>query len=1053
MPFSTDYDYVRNSGKTRINSAGLVVGVDFSSSTTTIGTGTQIFTLSADAGVNRSWTAGEPVLIQDLVGVGTMTGTVNSYVPSTQSLSINVTSVTGSGTSSSWRIGSRALVRDSRTGAINVEPAATNLLTFSEEFDNAAWSKVANGTGTAPVVTANFAVSPSGSQDADRVVFALNGGTTTNDRSDLQTATAYTATAGVTYVVSMWIKSNTGSNVAMRLEPASGVNTLATGRQGFNTSEITVTPQWQRFAVAYSASSTGNANVFLRLRGASNTADSADVSVWGAQFELNELTSYIPTKAATQSRVADSVSLTTANNNKLNPTSGSLIADVVAPGFGTSQKRLFRLDSTGGDVRLVKRGVHTLGTLGRGLEIGNDIFIPVTQGQLGRCNGIEMTAVTFANDDRTNTSYVAESSSVMAYDGSNTVITNMGVPGGLSFEVLFNKNLSTISYKGMGNNGLNGAHWTGSTFLMAPSVSAQRVFRSSDGLSYSRVNTPVLAQTLNEFANMTVAAVNRVVAVGTAGFIATSDDEGLTWTSRTSGTTNNITGVTAGLGLYVACVLQGATNIRTSPDGITWTQRTTAAGASQRDVAFNGTNLFASVGDTGTIQTSPDGITWTARTSGTTQQLLGITFGNGQWVAVGANGTILTSPNGTTWTSRTSGTTQNLNEVIYFAAGSVYIAVGANTTLLTSLDGITWTTRTVPTSASTAINGVAVNGTIAIATGANGYFISSLDGVTWTPQSNIGATIGGMAFGSGVFVSTGNASGGSGYIATINPTTGVVKRVAQGLTTGSIGNCRFVNGLFYAMSATTNGLFFTSTDGENWTSRTIASASALPVDIAYDPVNGKYVISLTAGRMASSTDGINFTGYSLGVSVFSMLSVIFSNSLKKFIAAGTSGNIVISDTGDSGTWTLVRSVADAVSTTSQINNLFESTRDGVIYATGGSGGASNTQQYLYSEDGVTWNNVNGAGFVSIQNASGLQTSKYLGAWKTGRNRLAVSYENNNVVMAMNGVVRSDLTVTLPNFTAARLGYLAENLDGEVYEFRAFDKTLTSTELAAMTLVF
>jgi hypothetical protein len=50
------------------------------------------------------------------------------------------------------------------------------------------------------------------------------------------------------------------------------------------------------------------------------------------------------------------------------------------------------------------------------------------------------------------------------------------------------------------------------------------------------------------------------------------------------------------------------------------------------------------VGYPGTILTSPDGETWTQRTSGTTVGLYGVAYGNGTFVAVGEGGTILTSP-------------------------------------------------------------------------------------------------------------------------------------------------------------------------------------------------------------------------------------------------------------------------------------------------------------------------------------------------------------------------------------------------------------------------
>ena len=112
------------------------------------------------------------------------------------------------------------------------------------------------------------------------------------------------------------------------------------------------------------------------------------------------------------------------------------------------------------------------------------------------------------------------------------------------------------------------------------------------------------------------------VAVGRNGTILTSTN-GITWTSRTSGTTNSLFGVTYGKGLFLA------------------------------------------VGVSGTILTSSDGITWTSRTSGTSDLLEGITYGNSTFVTVGIYGTLLTSSDGISWTSRTSGTINDLYGVTY----------------------------------------------------------------------------------------------------------------------------------------------------------------------------------------------------------------------------------------------------------------------------------------------------------------------------------------------------------------------------------------------------
>jgi hypothetical protein len=76
---------------------------------------------------------------------------------------------------------------------------------------------------------------------------------------------------------------------------------------------------------------------------------------------------------------------------------------------------------------------------------------------------------------------------------------------------------------------------------------------------------------------------------------------------------------------------------------VSWTQRTSGTSNWLNGVAY-GNGLFVAVGDGGTILTSPDGVSWTQRTSGTSNQLNGVAYGNGLFVAVGWDGTILTSP-------------------------------------------------------------------------------------------------------------------------------------------------------------------------------------------------------------------------------------------------------------------------------------------------------------------------------------------------------------------------------------------------------------------------
>ena len=76
--------------------------------------------------------------------------------------------------------------------AVLIEPESTNILTYSEQIDNAAWSKIALGTRTG--VTANAATAPDGNTTAD-LVYVYNGITSTSGGAYWP----YTYTLGVTY--------------------------------------------------------------------------------------------------------------------------------------------------------------------------------------------------------------------------------------------------------------------------------------------------------------------------------------------------------------------------------------------------------------------------------------------------------------------------------------------------------------------------------------------------------------------------------------------------------------------------------------------------------------------------------------------------------------------------------------------------------------------------------------------------------------------------------------------------------------------------------------
>jgi hypothetical protein len=190
-----------------------------------------------------------------------------------------------------------------------------------------------------------------------------------------------------------------------------------------------------------------------------------------------------------------------------------------------------------------------------------------------------------------------------------------------------------------------------------------------------------------------------------------------------------------------------ATGLKWGSAGTTWNLRTIFPDTT-RSVAYNGSNLYVAYGDAAYMYTSPDGITWTSRTSGFgADNIYRVAYGNGLWVAVGDAGKITTSTDGITWTARTSNmSTNQLLDVVY--ANSIWVVVGAGggTTntggLAYSTDGITWTRKSQSITVGSTYGTVIWNGTnwvIGSDTNTNNHLYASTPSGTWTAATTVGA--------------------------------------------------------------------------------------------------------------------------------------------------------------------------------------------------------------------------------------------------------------------------------------------------------------------------
>jgi len=222
--------------------------------------------------------------------------------------------------------------------SILVEPARTNRVLRSEEFDNASWTK------TNTTITANSSTSPDGTSTADilvenstsNVVFGVNA---------LSRPSGLTLTT--TYSVSFFAKKITRD--FCYFNDFNGFQTpivkvffnLQTGLVG-NTSAGVLNPKmenygngWYRCSFQFVATSAAGTQIDYRI--ASATTDNVltytgvigqqAIAIWGAQFETGaNATSYIPTTTATVTRNADVISKT-GISSLIGQTEGTVFVD------------------------------------------------------------------------------------------------------------------------------------------------------------------------------------------------------------------------------------------------------------------------------------------------------------------------------------------------------------------------------------------------------------------------------------------------------------------------------------------------------------------------------------------------------------------------------------------------------------------------------------------------------------------------------------------------------------------------------------------------------
>ena len=194
------------------------------------------------------------------------------------------------------------------TPGLLVEESRTNLQPYSEQFNNAVWSKI-NGS-----VTANAITSPDGTANADLFIPST---TSAQHRLD------YTSTTtAVTHAFSVYAKFGGYNFVWLRIGLNGGFVNLLDGTVsnvtvGYTLTATNVGDNWYRVVLVGAAA----LNSVIRIN-STITAEGLDfagngtsgVYLYGAQLEAGAFaTSYIPTEATAVTRNADVATMTGTN--------------------------------------------------------------------------------------------------------------------------------------------------------------------------------------------------------------------------------------------------------------------------------------------------------------------------------------------------------------------------------------------------------------------------------------------------------------------------------------------------------------------------------------------------------------------------------------------------------------------------------------------------------------------------------------------------------------------------------------------------------------------
>jgi hypothetical protein len=302
---------------------------------------------------------------------------------------IGVNSFAGNGTSGAFIWGAQFEVSDfgptayipTTTAAVSIGPTAntarldylgstcprlilegqrTNLVTFSEQLNNAAWTK------DRVTVTANVTTAPDGTVSAEKVVDTLQGNNAYRIYNGATlSAISYSASFYVKAAEYSWVYIRIGNSLRVWFNVTTGV--VGGADSGMAGRIENAGNGWYRCTAIITTATAGGGFALLGLTNANNvetytpTTGGQGVFVWGAQLEAGAYaTSYIPTLAASATRSVDDATKT-GITSLIGQTEGTLFLDFEGGANDSANHFLGLSDGTTGNrIVIVRSSSNTL---------------------------------------------------------------------------------------------------------------------------------------------------------------------------------------------------------------------------------------------------------------------------------------------------------------------------------------------------------------------------------------------------------------------------------------------------------------------------------------------------------------------------------------------------------------------------------------------------------------------------------------------------------------------------------------------------------------------